>query len=161
MIGPGTGIVAPPRTCLITRTTISTKTKNNNKNNFNNNKNNTKNKGQEQYKNWLLVKTILYFGCHAYNKDYLYCEELQANVQDGTLTQLNVAFSHEEEEQQQQQEEELGQETTTTKIIMTTNKKKKNNKKVYVQHLLLQQAQEIYMNMEHISMFAVWCPNET
>ena len=108
----------------------------------------------------MLVKTILYFGCHAYNKDYLYCEELQANVQDGTLTQLNVAFSHEEEEQQQEEEEELGQETTTTKIIMTTNKKKKN-KKVYVQHLLLQQAQDIYEHGAYFYMFVVWCPNET
>ena len=51
-------------------------------------------------KNWLLVKPFLYFGCHTYNKDYSNCEELQAYVQDGTLTQLHVAFSHEEEQQQ-------------------------------------------------------------
>ena len=92
--------------------------------------------------------TILYFGCHAYNKDYLYHEELQAFVQDETLTQLHVAFSHEQEEEEQQEEQQgeqqeeqqLRQETTTTKIMMTMN----NKNKVYVQHLLLQQAQETY-----------------
>ena len=121
--------------CFITRMTLSTKQKE------------QKQQGQEQ-EQLVFGTIILYFGCHAYNKGYLYREELQAFVQDETLTQMHVAFSHEQEEeeqqeqqqQEQQQEQQLRQETTTTKIMMTMN----NKNKVYVQHLLLQQAQETY-----------------
>ena len=81
-------------------------------------------------------KTILYFGCHAYNKDYLYCEELQAYVQDGTLTQLHVAFhmkkkknkkkkrtrtrNNNNQDHNDNEEEEEEQEGICTTFIVTT-----------------------------------------
>lgn len=41
--------------------------------------------------------TVLYYGCRHEKEDYLYQEELAKFVADGTLTQLNVAFSRDQE----------------------------------------------------------------
>jgi len=43
-------------------------------------------------------KTVLYYGCRKQSEDYLYPDELQEYEQNGTLTQLNVAFSRDQEE---------------------------------------------------------------
>ena len=43
-------------------------------------------------------KTILYYGCRNKDKDFLYPEELAEYESNGTLTQLNVAFSRDQEE---------------------------------------------------------------
>ena len=72
MIGPGTGI-APMRALLQER----------------------------QYQKHVLKQAnvgpnILYFGCKKPSQDYIYRDELQAWVEDGTLHQLHVAFSREQ-----------------------------------------------------------------
>ena len=41
---------------------------------------------------------ILYYGCRHKDQDYLYSDELEQFVQDGTLTQLRVAFSRDQPE---------------------------------------------------------------
>jgi NADPH-ferrihemoprotein reductase len=40
--------------------------------------------------------TILYFGCRKRDEDFLYQEELEAYVSDGTLTKLYTAFSRDQ-----------------------------------------------------------------
>ncbi|XP_051540409.1 NADPH--cytochrome P450 reductase-like isoform X3 [Myxocyprinus asiaticus] len=42
-------------------------------------------------------ETILYFGCHHRNEDFLYQQELEDFERAGVLTQLNVAFSRDQE----------------------------------------------------------------
>ena len=90
MIGPGTGI-APMRAILQershTRKTVS--------------------EGEHG-------ANILYFGCKNRSMDYIYQDELQSFSNEGTLTELRLAFSREQE------------------------------KKVYVQHLLAEQAAETW-----------------
>jgi NADPH-ferrihemoprotein reductase len=56
---------------------------------------------------------FLYFGCQARDRDYVYREELDAWVRDGTLTGLYTAFSREQE------------------------------RKIYVQHLLAERRAEV------------------
>lgn len=41
---------------------------------------------------------MLYYGCRHEKEDYLYKDELAKFVADGTLTQLNVAFSRDQAE---------------------------------------------------------------
>lgn len=57
---------------------------------------------------------ILYFGCRKKSEDYLYQDELESYVADGTLTKLHVAFSRDQE------------------------------KKVYVTHLLKENQEELW-----------------
>lgn len=57
---------------------------------------------------------VLYFGCKNRTMDYIYRDELEAFQNDGTLTELHLAFSREQAE------------------------------KVYVQHLLAKQSAETY-----------------
>mmetsp|Transcript_10522 Transcript_10522/g.22941 ORF Transcript_10522/g.22941 Transcript_10522/m.22941 type:complete len:816 (-) Transcript_10522:245-2692(-) len=57
---------------------------------------------------------VLYFGCKSRSMDYIYRDELEAFREEGTLTELHLAFSREQEE------------------------------KVYVQHLLAKRAEETW-----------------
>ncbi|CAM9262505.1 unnamed protein product [Choristocarpus tenellus] len=88
MIGPGTG-VAPMRALLQERAF-------------------RKRQGDPVGKN------ILYFGCRHRDQDYIYRDELEAYVLNGTLDSLRLAFSREEEQ------------------------------KVYVQHLLSEDAKVVW-----------------
>ena len=59
-------------------------------------------------------ETVLYFGCRHKTEDFIYSEELDQYVTAGTLTHLHVAFSRDQPQ------------------------------KVYVQHLLKQNAAELW-----------------
>ena len=43
-------------------------------------------------------ETILYFGCRFKNEDYLYREELERYVENGTINKLYLAFSRDQPE---------------------------------------------------------------
>eukprot|EP01012_Entosiphon_sulcatum_P036178 TRINITY_DN4605_c0_g1_i1.p1 TRINITY_DN4605_c0_g1~~TRINITY_DN4605_c0_g1_i1.p1 ORF type:complete len:500 (-),score=63.06 TRINITY_DN4605_c0_g1_i1:450-1898(-) len=43
-------------------------------------------------------ETHLFFGCRSHETDYLFCDQLEEFVKDGTLTYLHTAFSQEAEE---------------------------------------------------------------
>lgn len=58
--------------------------------------------------------SVLFFGCRARDIDFLYADELEGHVNDGSLTKLVTAFSREQDE------------------------------KVYVQHRLLEMKEEIW-----------------
>ena len=105
MIGPGTGI-APMRALLQERAYQRTKLK------------------------LPVGSNILYFGCKKEAHDYLYREELEAWVRDGTLTTLRLAFSRD-----------------------SPDKKKK----VYVQHLLAQDGDTLYKLIEDQGAFIYVC----
>ena len=59
-------------------------------------------------------RSVLYFGCRDRSTDYIYKDELEAFVEDGTLDGLHLAFSREQD------------------------------RKVYVQHLLRERAEETW-----------------
>jgi len=90
MIGPGTGI-APMRALLQERAYLRTVLKK------------------------IVGPTILYFGCKNREQDFIYADELEQYRNDGTLTQLHLAFSRENKD-----------------------------KKVYVQHILSSNATETW-----------------
>eukprot|EP00579_Thalassiosira_antarctica_P008626 CAMPEP_0201885002 /NCGR_PEP_ID=MMETSP0902-20130614/17667_1 /ASSEMBLY_ACC=CAM_ASM_000551 /TAXON_ID=420261 /ORGANISM="Thalassiosira antarctica, Strain CCMP982" /LENGTH=727 /DNA_ID=CAMNT_0048414025 /DNA_START=323 /DNA_END=2506 /DNA_ORIENTATION=+ len=90
MFGPGTGI-APMRAILQERS------------------HGRKNMGAEQH-----GASILYFGCKQRSMDYIYRDELESFCEEGTLTELHLAFSREQAQ------------------------------KVYVQHLLVKRAKETW-----------------
>lgn len=62
--------------------------------------------------------TVLYFGCRHKNQDYLYEDEIEEYVKDGTLTHLHLAFSRDGPE------------------------------KLYVQHILRQNMEETWKMLE-------------
>lgn len=90
LIGPGTGI-APMRAILQERSHIR------------------KTGGKEKH-----GANILYFGCKQRNLDYIYSDELESFQEEGTLSELHLAFSREQDH------------------------------KVYVQHLLAKQSAETW-----------------
>jgi len=73
MVGPGTGI-APMRALLQERSY------------------------QKHVEKKNVGKNILYFGCKRRDLDYLYADELEAFQKEGTLTDLQLAFSREREQ---------------------------------------------------------------
>lgn len=73
MVGPGTGI-APMRALLQERSY------------------------QKHVQKKNVGKNILYFGCKRRDLDYLYADELEAFQKEGTLTDLQLAFSREREQ---------------------------------------------------------------
>ncbi|XP_054840963.1 methionine synthase reductase [Eublepharis macularius] len=48
---------------------------------------------QEDHKEWTFGETWLFFGCRSKAKDYLFQDELQRLVENGSLTHLKVCFS--------------------------------------------------------------------
>lgn len=62
---------------------------------------------------------MLYYGCRSKAHDYLYEEELEGFIKDGTLTHFHVAFSRDQ------------------------------NEKVYVQHILKNNKEETYKILEN------------
>ncbi|KAL1238493.1 NADPH--cytochrome P450 reductase [Trichinella spiralis] len=68
---------------------------------------------------------ILYFGCRKRKEDYLYGQELEAWLKDGTLSELHVAFSRDQP------------------------------RKVYVQHLMLERKQSIWSLLQNGAFFYV------
>lgn len=95
MIGPGTGI-APMRAFCQERQFL-----------------------RRREENVILGPAILYFGCQHAESDYIYRQELEGFVRDGTLDQLHVAFSRAQKE------------------------------KVYVQHLMRAHAAELWHLLHH------------
>ncbi|KAL7572176.1 hypothetical protein ACA910_005527 [Epithemia clementina (nom. ined.)] len=77
--------------------------------------------------------TILYFGCHAPDVDFLYHDELREYQRQGTLTELHVAFSRPSDGSR--------------------------SPKVYVQHLLLQppNAASTYRYIVHEQAYVYVC----
>ncbi len=63
-------------------------------------------------------ETILFFGCRNRNEDYIYEDEMQGYLADGTLSKIYSAFSRDQKE------------------------------KVYVQHLIKQHADEVWKILE-------------
>ena len=62
--------------------------------------------------------TVLYFGCRKKSEDYIYQDELESYLADGTLTKLHLAFSRDQ------------------------------SHKVYVQHLMKENKEEIWKMLE-------------
>ncbi|KAL3778140.1 hypothetical protein ACHAW5_003148 [Stephanodiscus triporus] len=93
MFGPGTGI-APMRAILQERSEMR--------------------RTMEPRQRERIGASILYFGCKNRSMDYIYRDELEAFLDEGTLTELHLAFSREKAE------------------------------KVYVQHLLAGKAEETW-----------------
>jgi len=75
MIGPGTGI-APMRALLQER----------------------KWQQQQQPNSKEPSRNVLYFGCKNRDVDFIYRDEFEAHVQDGTLTEMHLAFSRDQAE---------------------------------------------------------------
>ncbi|XP_029445878.1 methionine synthase reductase isoform X2 [Rhinatrema bivittatum] len=48
---------------------------------------------REQHEEWTFGETWLFFGCRHRDRDYLFREELQCFLENGTLTHLKVCFS--------------------------------------------------------------------
>ncbi|KAJ1605318.1 pyruvate:ferredoxin oxidoreductase/NADPH-cytochrome P450 reductase PNO [Cryptosporidium canis] len=73
---------------------------------------------------------ILYFGCRYYDMDYLYHQELEDYVKEGIISSLNIAFSRDPKGYK-----------------VSDNKNIKYGQKMYVQHLMLENSEEIYENL--------------
>ncbi|KAJ1607765.1 pyruvate:ferredoxin oxidoreductase/NADPH-cytochrome P450 reductase PNO [Cryptosporidium canis] len=73
---------------------------------------------------------ILYFGCRYYDMDYLYRQELEDYVKEGIISSLNIAFSRDPKGYK-----------------VSDNKNIKYGQKMYVQHLMLENSEEIYENL--------------
>ncbi len=95
MIGPGTGI-APMRALLQERAHLRTAMKQN------------------------VGPNILYFGCKNRDHDFIYADELDKYRQDGTLTQLYLAFSREQKEQKVYVQHILSSNATETWSLINT-----------------------------------------
>eukprot|EP00957_Ditylum_brightwellii_P032682 2477570-Ditylum_brightwellii.AAC.1 len=73
---------------------------------------------QRIQQNLLVGENVLYFGCKNRDQDYIYKNEMELFQKEGTLNKLQVAFSRE------------------------------TTKRVYVQHLLAEDAREIWMMID-------------
>ncbi|KAL7572168.1 hypothetical protein ACA910_005520 [Epithemia clementina (nom. ined.)] len=116
LIGPGTGI-APMRTFLQEQLQLQQQQQ----------------QQQQQSTAGAVGPTILYFGCHAPDVDFLYHDELREYQRQGTLTELHVAFSRPSDGSK--------------------------SPKVYVQHLLLQppNAASTYRYIVHEQAYVYVC----
>ncbi|KAH8741780.1 Pyruvate dehydrogenase [Cryptosporidium ryanae] len=73
---------------------------------------------------------ILYFGCRYYDMDYLYREELENYVSEGVITSLNIAFSRDNKGYKESNHSNI-----------------RYSQKMYVQHLMIENSEEIYTNL--------------